>query len=228
MQKRKMMFAAGLALTLTAGWAIGTMAEATQIIRMDDIEKEYAQQGSDGLKKASWEEEEADGNRMWGTILETGENRFSFDRQFPGQEGGSEEVIVHIDPESTLVLDSEYGFPADLTQAGKGETVYVYAGQAMTLSLPPQVTAQLVLVGTPQDGIIPKYVTAAGSLADDGQGGFLLKTTGGKELKVPADCPITPYLTRQMVTLADITEGRRCLVWENEGGSAARIVLFNE
>lgn len=226
MQKRKMMFAAGLALTLTVGYAIGTMAEATQIIRMDDIEKEYAQMGSDGLQKASWEE--ADGDRMWGTVLEAGENSFSFDRQFSGQEGGSEEVIVHIDPESTLVLDSENGFPAELAQAGKGETVYVYAGPAMTLSLPPQVTAQLVLVGIPQNGIVPKYVTAAGSLAEDGQGGFLLKTTGGKELKVPADCQIAPYLTRQVVTLADITQGRRCLVWENEAGSAARIILFNE
>lgn len=57
MMKRKWIAAVGLIFVLVIGGAIGAMAGATQIIRMDDTEKEFAQMGSGGLTKASWEEE---------------------------------------------------------------------------------------------------------------------------------------------------------------------------
>ena len=42
------------------------------------------------------------------------------------------------------------------------------------------------------------------------------------------DCPIIPYLTRQMVTLQDITAGRKCMIWLDASGAASNIVLFNQ
>lgn len=104
--------------------------------------------------------------------------------------------------------------------------IYVYPGPAMTLSLPAQMVAQVVFVDIRQDGAVPEYVAAAGPLADDGQGGFLFKTPGGREFKVPADCQIIPYLTRQMVRLEDIQEGSRCLLWSGADGAVEKIVLF--
>ena len=71
--KRKILAVVGLTLVLGIGCAIGVMAEATQIIRMDDREKEFAQMGSDGLVKASWEEEAPQVIKMWGPVLEVGE-----------------------------------------------------------------------------------------------------------------------------------------------------------
>ncbi len=226
--KRKWIAAVGLIFVLVIGGAIGAMAGATQIIRMDDTEKEFAQMGSGGLTKASWEEEAPQTIKMWGPVLELSEDSFSFTRQFPDQEGYTEEVIVHIDPENTLILDGEYGLPVGMDQLKKGETVYIYAGPAMTLSLPPQVTAQIIFVGMPQSGIMPDYVTAEEPLTEDGQGGFLLKAVGGIEFNVPPDCPITPYLTRQMVTLSDISQGRRMLIWNQADGKVEKIVLFNQ
>ena len=164
--------------------------------------------------------------RIVGVVLEAGEDSILLDRQFP--EGGHEDTILHIDPERTLILDSVSGFPTEAGQIKKGDSLYVYVGPAMTMSLPPQMTAVLILTGTPQDAAAPQYVQAAGSLEADGQGGWILKGTDGAEIFVPADCPIEPYLTRQIVRLSDITAGRTCLVWTGMDGTAEKIVLFNE
>lgn len=164
--------------------------------------------------------------RIEGVVLEAGEDRILLDRQFP--EGYHEDTVLHIDPERTLILDSVSGLPAEAGQIQKGDSLYVYVGPAMTMSLPPQMTAVLILTGTPQDAAAPSYIHAAGSLEADGQGGWILKGTDGTQIKVPADCPIQPYLTRQIVRLSDITAGRYCLVWTGADGQAERIVLFNE
>lgn len=164
--------------------------------------------------------------RIEGVVLEAGEDSILLDRQFP--EGYHEDTILHIDPERTLILDSVSGFPAEAGQIKKGDSLYVYVGPAMTMSLPPQMTAVLILTGTPQDAAAPSYIHAAGSLEADGQGGWILKGTDGTQIKVPADCQIQPYLTRQIVMLSDITAGRYCLVWTGADGQAERIVLFNE
>ncbi|MDO5350680.1 MAG: hypothetical protein Q4E86_12125 [Lachnospiraceae bacterium] len=168
----------------------------------------------------------ADMVKLQGTLNEVMDGSFSMNRQF--ENGYQEEVIVHVDPEQTLILDGVNGFPADLSSVQPGSSIYAYVGPAMTLSIPPQMSAVMVLVDIPQDAAAPEYVTAAGALTEDGQGGYQLTTTDGSLIPVPADCQIIPYLTRQMVRLSDITEGRRCLVWLGADGIAQKIVLFNE
>ncbi len=164
--------------------------------------------------------------RIEGVVLEAGEDSILLDRQFP--DGYHEETILHIDPERTLILDSVSGFPAEAGKIEKGDSLYVYVGPTMTMSLPPQMTAVLILTDTPQDAAAPSYIHAAGSLEADGQDGWILKGTDGTQIKVPADCQIQPYLTRQIVMLSDITAGRYCLVWTGADGQAEKIVLFNE
>lgn len=164
--------------------------------------------------------------KMWGVMTENLDGGFVIDSHVP--DGYQGEVVIHVDPKNTLVLDSVTGFPAQKEQLQTGGTVYVYVSPAMTMSLPPQTTAGLVLVNVPQDAGAPEFVTAAAALEADGEGNYWLTATSGAKIKIPADCPITPYLTRQMVRLEDITEGRHCLIWLDGEGKADRIVLFNE
>lgn len=164
--------------------------------------------------------------KFWGPVLENMSKGFLMDSKV--QDGYQGEIVIHMEADKTLIVDSVTGFPAQEEQLGAGRMVYVYTSPIMTLSLPPQTTAELVLVNIPQDTGAPLYVKASGALETDGAGGYVLKTTTGEELKVPADCPITPYLTRQMVRLEDIAAGRKCLVWLDAGGQAEKIVLFNE
>ena len=42
------------------------------------------------------------------------------------------------------------------------------------------------------------------------------------------DCNIFPYLTRNIVTLDDLTQGRKCLVWSTDDNTAERIMVFAE
>lgn len=221
-----------IAIVLIAGMAgaMVSMAATKQVIRMGETTAAVTEETAAGQTEGEQTEEiQADmaieNYKMWGAVTNVSEGSFSFERQF--EEGGSEEVIVHVDPEQTLVLDSD-GFPVDPAQMKNGDSVYVYAGPAMTLSLPPQVTAVMVIVNNKQDNVMPEYVTAAGCLTEDGQGGYLLKTEGGRELKVLANCEIIPYLTRQAVSLSDIGEGSRCLIWTGTEGAIEKIVLFNE
>ncbi len=164
--------------------------------------------------------------KFWGPVTEKLDGGFIFDSKVP--DGYQGDIVIHVDADHTLVLDSMTGFPAGEDSIAAGQTVYVYTSPVMTMSLPPQTTAELVLVNIPQDAGAPLYVKASGALEADGAGGYVLKTTGGEEIKVPADCPITPFLTRQMVRLEDIAKGRKCLVWLDAHGQAERIVLFNE
>lgn len=247
MKKKSLMIAAGLTMALGAGSAMISFGGANQIIRVEDGTRQVVEVENGQLVESFGGEGDvvaaepdgtegsiaADGNiqtqlqpiRMWGIITSVGEGSFTFDSQT--ENGYQGEVVVHIDPDQTLILDSVTGFPAGEDQIVSGNAVTVYVGPAMTMSLPPQTTAEMVFVNIPADGNIPLLVTAESDLADNGQGGYTLTSADGQTITVPADCAITPYLTRQMVTLQDLTQGRKCLVWLGADGAAERIVLFN-
>lgn len=197
-------------------------AGAKQIIWVENGERVVKELENGSVKEPDYA---AGTVKLQGTLNQVMDGSFSMNRQF--EDGYQEEVIVHIDPEKTLVLDAVNGFPADLSSVQPGSAVYAYAGPAMTMSIPPQMSAVMVLVDIPQDAAAPEYVTAAGPLEADGQGGYVLKTESGDAVSVPADCEIIPYLTRQIVRLSDIAEGSRCLVWMGADGAAQKIVLFN-
>ena len=233
---RKIIAVTGI-LAVMAG-AMVSLGATKQVIRLDETKASQEASVTSETEEKSSEAaaEDSEGSqegvaaalepvKMWGQVISVEEGSFSFERQFA--EGGSEEVIVHIDPNQTLILDVD-GYPAGQDSIKKGEMIYVYAGPAMALSLPPQTTAVMAFTGIRQDAKVPEYATAAAPLAEDGQGGFLFTSLDGREFKVPAGCTIIPYLTRQMVRLEDIREGSRCLLWSGADGIVEKIVLFNE
>ena len=227
MKKKKLIIAAGLIMALGTGTALVSFGGATQIIRMNGGNRQVVEM-ENGEEVGQTNEDvqtQLQPIRMWGTVTEAGDGQFTFSSVTT--DGYQGDVVVHIDPEQTLILDSVTGYPAAQDQLAVGSAVTVYVGPAMTMSLPPQTTAAVVFVNIPQDGAAPLYVTAASDLADNGQGGYTLTTADGQTITIGADCPITPYLTRQMVTLQDLVQGKKCLIWLDANGAAANIVLFN-
>ncbi len=161
--------------------------------------------------------------KIWGEITEIAEGVIYVDNQSENSSTG--EIVLNIDPENTLILDGENGFPVEFGDIQKGK-FEAYLGPAMTMSLPPQTTPVMVIVNLPEETSAAQYVIAAGTVEEkDG-----VKTLGGKgggEYTLSQEVSIIPFLTRQMVTLEDIQEDSRCLVWLGADETVERIVLFN-
>lgn len=134
------------------------------------------------------------------------------------------EVIVNISGD-TLILDGENGYPLEAEELQAGETVYVYIGPAMTMSLPPQTSGEVLIAKIPADMKAPEYITVK-SMTADADGNWKLVSTAGTEYAVAADCRIMPYLTRQIVSLEDVAQGSNLLVWSNAENQAQKLVLF--
>lgn len=135
------------------------------------------------------------------------------------------EVILNIS-DDTLILDAVNGYPVQLDDLEDGSTVYAYVGPAMTMSLPPITNAELILCQIPADFKVPDYVEIKSVVADAASGSAVLTTTDGVEFEISQDCQILPYLTRNIVTLSDLSEGKKCLIWSDDQNVASKIVLF--
>ena len=171
------------------------------------------------------EENEMGPYRIWGTVLEVEGGRIVLDNQSGNSYQG--EVVLNISEEKSRILDAENGYPIQLSEIRKGETIYAYIGPAMTMSLPPQTTAEMVIGKLPADFKAPEYIRVK-SMEQQENGDWTLTSTEGTTYHVAADTMIIPYLTRQIVTLDDVTVGRRLMVWSDDEGSAKKLVLFAE
>ncbi|WP_343208503.1 hypothetical protein [Anaerolentibacter hominis] len=136
----------------------------------------------------------------------------------------NKEIVLNI-TEDTLVLDAVKGLPVDLKDLKANETVYVYTDLAMTLSLPPITNAQLILCGIPADYKVPSYYEITKVIKEDGV--TFLSTDKGDTLKVNADCELSPYLTKNIVTRDDLKTGGRILVWADTSDQPQRILIFS-
>ena len=134
------------------------------------------------------------------------------------------EIILH--GESIRILDAVTGLPLD-RDLRDGEVIYAWVGPAMTMSLPPHATAQIIVANIPPDAGAPQYYPVAKVRAqDDGPECVDLVTTDGTELTVTKDAVLFPYLTRQMVYLSSIVPGNCILVWTGAAGVVTRVMLF--
>lgn len=163
--------------------------------------------------------------RIWGTVTAVEDGRIVLDNRSETSYVG--EMVLNIDPENTLVLDAVNGYGMPLENIKKGETIYAYIGPAMTLSLPPQTTPKIVFAGIPADFKVPDYITVE-SMTWNQDESWTLVSSEGTTYHIPGETPIIPYLTRQMITLADVTEGRKLLVWSNYENQGQKLVMFNQ
>lgn len=128
--------------------------------------------------------------------------------------------------EETRILDAVTGYPVAYENIRDGETAYVYIGPAMTMSLPPMTHASMVLVNIPADYRVPEYLTVDTlTLNADGTSGSI-NASNGTTYDIPSDSQVIPYLTRQFVTIRNLTKGTTCLLWSNSKNQAHKIVIF--
>ena len=142
------------------------------------------------------------------------------------------EVILH--GESIICLDAVTGDPMDIQDLEDGDTVYAWVGPAMTMSLPPQATAILILGNIPADYAVPQFYEIV-SVAPQATAAIYpapamtwteITATDGTTLKVTDEATLPPYLTKNIVRLEDLIPGTRILVWSDSQGEPEKVLVF--
>lgn len=233
MRKNMMIATAGIAavMMMASGCSSKTPAETTPVQTESTVQETTAQESEETVEEvvetgaAPGAEENLDiPLKIFGEITEVGEDQITVDNQSGNSSDG--EIILMIDPENTYVLDGKDGLPVNLTDVQLG-SFEAYLGPAMTMSLPPQATPYVVIVNIPEDMAAPQYAVAAGEV-EEKDGKTILTANDGNEYEIAEDVQVLPYLTKNIVKLDDITEGSKCLVWQNEDGAVEKLVLFQD
>jgi len=122
--------------------------------------------------------------------------------------------------EGTLFVDGKQGTVKGWTDVAdqekavaEGTKLTVYYGPAMTASEPAQVTAEAVVVNQGEPGAGVRLLTAERATVNPDGSVTLLAENGGILVTVPADAPVAPYLTKNIVKNTDIRMGVRVLAW---------------
>ena len=162
--------------------------------------------------------------RIFGPVTRTEDGRLSIDNQSGVSNSG--EIILNVSDEETYILDAVSGLPIKLEDIKDGDTIYAYIGPAM--SLPPMTNADVIFANIPADAKVPDYVEVKSMITDASTSKSVLTALDGTEYTLADDCNIFPYLTRNIVTLDDLTQGRKCVVWADDENSASKIMVFAE
>lgn len=104
----------------------------------------------------------------------------------------------------------------------------VYVGPAMTMSLPPIANGIMIITDVPEDAAFPKYTQVKSLDQGSADGEFVLTTVDGSEYTITAETRLLPYLTKNIVSEEDLTEGTDILVWTSADDAAKteKIVIF--
>ncbi len=156
---------------------------------------------------------------LFGPATQMEDGRLSIDSQ--ADQGYQGEVILNVSQESTYVLDAVSGLPIELSDIKDGDTIYAYIGPALT-------NATMIFANVPADFKVPDYVTVKSVVTDAASSQSVLTAMDGTEYTLADDCGIVPYLTRNIVTLDDLTQGRKAVVWSDGENTATRIMVFAE
>lgn len=164
--------------------------------------------------------------RMWGKVSPW-EGEGIYLKNDSG-DGSLDQVVVHVG-EKTPAVDASTGLPLDLKKVKEGDTLYVWTGPAMALSMPPQVSALVVVGNVPADAAAPEFCEIAKHIwrfASEDHKNPVFSLTGGEKLEVTDKTVYTPWLTKQMVRADDLVPGTRVLVWKDKDGAAEKIQLL--
>lgn len=136
------------------------------------------------------------------------------------------EVVVHLG--DAPVVDAATGLPLEADLLKEGSTLYAWVGPAAAMSLPPQVHALAAVGNVAADAAAPEFFEAASSAAEDpdNKDAVVFETVSGQKVTLPKDVEITPWLTRQIVTLADVVPGAQGMLWKDAEGAVEKVVLF--
>ena len=168
--------------------------------------------------------------QVWGTLTWLDDGGLLV--QNSSEDAAISEVILH--GESIICLDAVTGAPMDIEDLKDGDTIYAWVGPAMTMSLPPHATAQLILGNIPADYAVPQYYEIV-SVTPQAMAAIYpapaltwteVTAAGGTTLKITDEATLTPYLTKNIVRLEDLIPGTRILVWSDSQGEPEKVLVF--
>ena len=230
------LYAAGLCtvLALGIGGCASNGASAATETRQESQEasKEETTEADTAAESAADNVEDMNGQdalqslRIYGPVTKQEDGRLSIDNQSDMSISG--EIILNVSEEYTYILDAVTGLPLKEEDIKDGDTIYVYIGPAMPMSLPPMTNADVIFANIPADAKVPDYIEVQSLVTDAATSKSVLTAADGTEYTVESDCNIFPYLTRNIVTLDDLTQGRKCVVWSDEDNAALQIMVFAE
>ena len=160
---------------------------------------------------------------VFGVITDVGENEIIVDNQSGVSSEG--EIILMIDPDHTYLLDASTGLPVDVKDVQVGSSFEAYLGDAMTMSLPPQNTPDIVFVNIPEDIAMPVYAVAAEDPTET-NGIWTLKATDGTVYEVTEDAQVVPYLTKNIVKMQDVQKGTACAIWYDDQNQVQKVMIL--
>jgi hypothetical protein len=109
----------------------------------------------------------------------------------------------------TAIVDNATGLPLNLSELTVGSQIYYYAQPMMTMSLPAQSPAKVILANVADS--TPAHLLTVESF-DDVAGGIRL-SCGDKVVTVLEETPLSPLLTRNIIHYSELTVGTEVLAW---------------
>lgn len=165
---------------------------------------------------------------VWGTVTRLENGGLLVQNDSEGLSG----VVLH--GEDIICLDAVSGQEVELDSLKDGDLIYAWVGPAMTLSLPPQATALLILTNIPADYAVPQFYEIV-SVASQPMPAIEpppaltwteVTAAGGKVLKITDQAELTPYRTKNIVRLEDLVPGTQILVWSDQAGTPTKVLVF--
>ena len=140
------------------------------------------------------------------------------------------EVIIRIS-EETAVVDGETGNPMNASDLEDGSIIHVWLGNAMTMSLPPQATAKVIIANVPEESTTPKYYEISSTeytYDEDNEtlASVMLFCTDGTELEISKDIQLFPYRTKNIVGLDSLIPYGRIIVWTDAEENIEKVMVL--
>lgn len=237
MRKRFIMLMLGMAVCASVLTGCGSTKEDADVPEVLEEETAQPESGEEALPETAAAPEagsDVDGSqeeedmsvpvRIWGTILSVSDTEIFVDNQSDASSSG--EISLNIDWSQNRVLDARTGYPVQSEEVETG-SFEAYLGPVMTLSLPPQTSPSLVIVNIPEDFRAPQYAVVE-EISEEEDQMLVLTATDGRTYRIPSDAEVSPFLTKNIVTLDDMEAGTECLLWLTEEDTAEKIVLFGK
>lgn len=169
--------------------------------------------------------------RFWGTVTRLEDGSWDVQNSNPNDPHG--EVILRL-AEHAAVVDAVSGLPMAPADIRDGDTVYAWGDAVVTLSLPPQATAKVVVANIPAGFSAPQFCQVLDLVPQAVIAIYPApplrrveaKLAGGGTLVLTDRTALSPYRTRNLVTLESIRPGTELLVWKDAAGNAAKAVVF--
>lgn len=114
--------------------------------------------------------------------------------------------------ENTVIIDSVTALPLSALDIKEGDVIFAEYSEAMTRSLPPQSSAYFIAANTDKGGAVNLINVSEIKKNEDGS---IAVTDSSKQIivTISKDALVSPYKTRNIVTLDDITVGSSLLAW---------------